>query len=114
MHKFDEPVLASDLVQFAGQPLFAVLAESRAIARRAARLARIEYEELPAILDIETALAKKSFVLEPHSMQRGDPQTALASGALPSAAARSSPVARTTFTSKARYPWRCRRKTGIC
>ena len=77
MHKFDEPVLADNLVQFAGQPLFAVLAESRAIARRAAQLARIEYEELPAILDIETALAKKSFVLEPHSMQRGDPQTAI-------------------------------------
>ena len=79
MHKFDEPVLAENLVQFAGQPLFAVLAESRAIARRAAQLARIEYEELPAILDIETALAKKSFVLEPHSMQRGETQTALAS-----------------------------------
>ncbi len=81
MHKFDEPVLADKLVQFAGQPLFAVLAESRAIARRAAQLARIEYEELPAILDIETALAEKSYVLEPHSMQRGDPQAAIATAA---------------------------------
>ncbi len=71
MHKFDEPVLADNLVQFAGQPLFAVVAQSRAIARRAARLAQIEYEELPAILDIETALAEKSYVLEPHSMQQG-------------------------------------------
>ena len=78
MHKFDEPVLASDLVEFAGQPIFAVLAESRAIARRAAQLAQIEYEELPAILDIETALAEKSYVLEPHSMQRGEPQAAIA------------------------------------
>ncbi len=78
VHKFDEPVLAQDLVQFAGQPLFAVLAQSRAIARRAVELARIEYEELPAILDIETALAEKSFVLEPRLLQRGDPQTALA------------------------------------
>jgi len=79
MHKFDEPVLASDLVQFAGQPLFAVLAQSRAIARRAAKLARIEYEELPAILDIETALAEKSYVLDPHLMQRGDPHKAIQS-----------------------------------
>lgn len=79
MHKFDEPVLAKDLVQFAGQPLFAVVAESREIARHAAQLARIEYEELPAILDIKTALAEKSFVLEPHKLQRGDPQTAIAS-----------------------------------
>jgi len=77
MHKFDEPVLADELVQFEGQPLFAVVAESRAIARRAALLARIEYEELPAILDIETALAKKSYVLEPHVLQRGEPQTAI-------------------------------------
>jgi xanthine dehydrogenase large subunit len=78
MHKFDEPVLASELVQFAGQPVFAVLAESRAIARRAAQLARITYEELPAILDIETALAEKSYVLAPHSLLRGAPREAIA------------------------------------
>lgn len=78
-HKFDEPALARDRVQFAGQPLFAVVAETRAIARRATELAKIEYEELPAILDIETALAEKSFVLEPQSLQRGDPQSAIAS-----------------------------------
>jgi xanthine dehydrogenase large subunit len=78
MHKFDEPVLADGLVQFAGQPLFVVLAQTRAIARRAATLARIEYEELPAILDIKTALKEKSYVLEPHSMQRGDPSTVIA------------------------------------
>ena len=78
MHKFDEPVLADGLVQFAGQPLFIVVAESRTIARRAATLARVEYEELPAILDIETALKEKSYVLEPHSMKRGDPCTAIA------------------------------------
>ena len=77
MHKFDEPVLADKLVQFAGQPVFAVLAESRAIARQAAQLAHIEYEALPAILDIETAMERKSYVLEPHSMQRGDPQAAI-------------------------------------
>ena len=77
VHSFDEPVLVSDLVQFAGQPLFAVVAESRTIARRAALLARIEYEELPAILDIETALAGQSYVLDPHVMQRGDTQKAL-------------------------------------
>ena len=79
MHKFDEPVLAQDRVQFAGQPLFAVVAETRAIARRAIKLAKIVYEELPAILDIETALAEESFVLEPQRLQKGDPQAAIAS-----------------------------------
>jgi len=79
VHLHDEPVLADGLVEFAGQPLFAVLAETRAIARQAAQLAKIEYEELPAILDIETALAEKSFVLDPHILQRGDTQSTLAS-----------------------------------
>lgn len=79
MHQHDEPVLADKLVQFAGQPLFAVVAESRAIARSAVRMAKVEYEELPAILDIETALKKASYVLEPHIMQRGDPKAAIAS-----------------------------------
>jgi len=77
MHNFDEPVLVTDLVQFAGQPLFAVLAESRAIARQAAQLAKIEYEELPAILDIETALNEQSFVLDPQHVRQGDSESAL-------------------------------------
>jgi len=78
VHLDDEPVLADKLVQYAGQPLFAVLAKSRTAARRAARLAKLEYEELPAILEIETALAEQSFVLEPQVMKRGDSQAALA------------------------------------
>ena len=77
MHNFDEPVLATDLVQFAGQPLFAVVAESRATARQAAKLVKVEYEELPAVLDIETALNKQSFVLDPLVMRQGDSQLAL-------------------------------------
>lgn len=77
-HTCDEPVLASDLVQFAGQPLFAVAAETRKIARQAARLAKVEYEELPAILDIRQALASQSYVLEPCYLKRGDPSAVLA------------------------------------
>ena len=77
VHNFDEPVLAHDLVQFSGQPLFAVVAQSRSIARQAAQLASLEYQELPAILDIETALAQQSFVLDPHVMQRGNAREAL-------------------------------------
>ena len=78
MHNEDERVLADGLVEFAGQPLFAVVAETRTAARHASQLARVEYEELPAILDIETALTEQSFVLEPHIMRKGDSQAALA------------------------------------
>ena len=77
VHLNDEPLLTHDLIEFAGQPLFAVAAESRAIARHAARLAKIEVEELPAILDIETALEEKSFVLEPQVLRRGDAAKAI-------------------------------------
>ncbi|MFT7564645.1 MAG: xanthine dehydrogenase large subunit, partial [Bacteroidia bacterium] len=78
MHTGDEETLASSTIEFLGQPLFAVAAESREIARKAVKKARVEYQELPAILDIETALASGSFVLEPHTMMRGDSTSALA------------------------------------
>src|SRR5690606_17641991 len=56
-HKEDEPVFAGDRVAFHGQPLFVVVAETRDIARRAARLARVAYRELPPILDVAAARA---------------------------------------------------------
>jgi xanthine dehydrogenase large subunit len=74
----DDPVFAGEQVQFHGQVLFAVAAESFALARAAAKLAVIEYEDLPAILTIEAALAAKSYVLEPHVMRRGDAKAAIA------------------------------------
>jgi xanthine dehydrogenase large subunit len=74
----DEPIFADGLVQHAGQSLFAVAADSMDAARRAARAARIEYEELPAILDIRTAIARQSFVVPSQRLVRGEPQAALA------------------------------------
>ena len=47
----DEPVFPTESIQFHGQPLFAVIAETRDIARRAAELARIDYEIQPHALD---------------------------------------------------------------
>ncbi|MBV2186748.1 MAG: xanthine dehydrogenase molybdopterin binding subunit, partial [Rhizobium sp.] len=45
--RHDEPLLAHDKVEFHGQPIFSVIAETRDAARRAARLAKIEYRDLP-------------------------------------------------------------------
>ena len=45
-------MFATAVVEYAGQPLFAVAAETRDQARRAARLAVVEYEDLPAVLDV--------------------------------------------------------------
>ncbi|MFT3735442.1 MAG: xanthine dehydrogenase molybdopterin binding subunit [Rhodocyclaceae bacterium] len=74
----DDPILADGLVLFYGQPIFVVLADSHDAARRAARKARIEYEELPALLDIAEAVAAESWVLPPVTMTRNDAQAALA------------------------------------
>ncbi len=74
----DDPIFAPGLVQHVGQPLFAVAANGYAQARRAARRAVVEYEALPAILDIRAALAAKSFVLPTKTLVRGRPQAALA------------------------------------
>lgn len=74
----DDPVLAEGHVLFHGQPLFLVLAESHDAARRAARLARVEYQPLPAILDIPAAIAAESWLLPPVQVQRGDAASALA------------------------------------
>src|SRR5664279_2422136 len=59
----DDPIFAEDIVQFAGQPVFAVAATSVNAARRAARLARFDIEALPAILSIDDAIAAESYVL---------------------------------------------------
>ena len=73
----DDPVFAEDRVQYVGQSLFAVAATSVREARRAVRLARVEYEDLPAYLTVEQALAHESFVLPSETMSRGDASRAI-------------------------------------
>src|ERR1700743_1180057 len=78
----DDPILAVDHVLYLGQPVFAVIAESHELARRAAALARsddvIRYEPLEAILTPAEAKAAKSFVLPPLHLKRGGTDAKLA------------------------------------
>lgn len=75
----DDPVLAAGKVEFHGQPIFCVIAETREQARRAARLAKIEYEELPADIDIwDLDVSSHKQVVTPLTLKRGDPADALA------------------------------------
>jgi xanthine dehydrogenase large subunit len=74
----DDPILADGLVQYVGQPVFIVVADSHDNARRAAKLAKIEYEDLPAILSPQAARAAQSYVLPPMRLARGDAQSAFA------------------------------------
>ena len=73
----DDPVLADGLVEYIGQPIFAVVASDRELARRAARLGKIEYESLPAILTPRQAHQEQSYVLPEMSLTRGEPDTQL-------------------------------------
>ena len=73
----DDPIFATDLVQFVGQPIFAVAATTVDAARKATRLASIDYRKLEAILDPLTAVEKQSFVLPSETLVRGDPDAAL-------------------------------------
>jgi xanthine dehydrogenase large subunit len=76
----DDPVLADGKVEFHGQPIFCVIAETREQARRAARLAKIEYEELPAVIDIwDVDVETHKQVTTPLTLKRGDAAAALAS-----------------------------------
>ena len=69
----DDPIFAAELVEYVGQSLFAVLATTQDAARRAARLASVEYIDLEPVLDIDTALAQQSFVLPTRTLARGEP-----------------------------------------
>ena len=73
----DDPIFADRRVQYAGQPLFAVAADSMRAARKAARCAKLELTPLPALFDIRAALAAESYVLPSQRMRRGDPQNEL-------------------------------------
>src|SRR5690606_708081 len=70
-------VLADGKVEFHGQPIFCVIAETREEARRAARLAKIEYEELPAEIDIwDLDVETHRQVVTPLTLKRGDAASA--------------------------------------
>jgi xanthine dehydrogenase large subunit len=76
----DEPVLAADTVQFFGQPIFVVIAETREQARRACRLAKIEYDEKPFATDIwDMDRRTGKLVTDPLTLKRGDAAAAIES-----------------------------------
>jgi carbon-monoxide dehydrogenase large subunit len=80
-----QELMAVDVAHFQGQPVAAVLAESRAEAEDAAELIEIEWQELKALLDGETALQSapihKSLpdnLAYEHNIKTGDPDGAFA------------------------------------
>ena len=73
-----EPLLPSEIVEYAGHPVAAVAAETPDLARRAAALVEIETEPLPPVLTLAEAYARSHWLRPPVEMRRGDPEPELA------------------------------------
>lgn len=73
----DDPVLAEGEIQFFGQAVCAIVAETRDIARRAALLVDIAFEPMTPILTQEDAVAADTTVLPDYQFRRGSPETGL-------------------------------------
>ncbi len=71
----DQPVLCgpgsskpgADIVRFVGDQVALVVAETEAQARAACKLIRVEWEDLPLVLDPEAAIQPGAYQLHPHS-----------------------------------------------
>jgi xanthine dehydrogenase large subunit len=73
----DDPVLAKDEILFHGQVIFAVVADTRDAARKAALKAKIEVAEITAILTTEDAVDADTTVLPDYHFRRGSPETGM-------------------------------------
>ncbi|MDH2198164.1 xanthine dehydrogenase molybdopterin binding subunit [Ectopseudomonas oleovorans] len=74
-----DPLLADGKVEYVGQVVLAVAADSLETARKAAMAAIVEYEDLEPVLDVVEAYRKKHFVLASHTHRIGDSASQLAS-----------------------------------
>ena len=73
-----DPLFAKDTVEYHGQVVLMIAADTYDAARAGALAAKITIEPLDAVLDVEQALAQQHFVEQPHVQQRGDADAALA------------------------------------
>ena len=87
-YTYDQPVLCgpsqkpyADRVRFVGDRVAAVVAETEAIAGKARDLIEVEYEDLPAVYDVEAAIKEGAPILHPdvgnnvfghHKLYNGD------------------------------------------
>jgi len=77
-----DPILADGRIMFHGQVVFAVVAETRDAARRAARLGKVEIEvEKPAVTVDDALSMETTDVLEPYEFRRRDAEAAIARSA---------------------------------
>jgi len=69
----DRPVLAVGETHYHGEPIAAIAAETRDAAEEAARLVRVDYEELPAVFTIAGALDPAAPLVQDPTLRPGNP-----------------------------------------
>jgi len=69
----DRPILATGEVKYHGEPLAIVAAETKEVAAEAARLVRVEFEELPAIFTVAGALDPAAALVQDPALRPDDP-----------------------------------------
>lgn len=74
----DEHLLADKIVEFIGDPVVLVAAESRAALKAAKKAVKIDIDPLPPIFTIDEAMEKKSFIANERLVERGDIAAAFA------------------------------------
>lgn len=68
----DQAILAMQKVRYEGDPVAAAAAESAEIAEAAIQLIQIDYQELPALLSLDEALAADAFKIHDHTSEHGE------------------------------------------
>ena len=71
----DRPVIAEGTTNYHGEPVAAVVAETKDAAEEAATLVKVEFEELPAIFTVEAALDPAAELIQDPSIRRPGPFT---------------------------------------
>jgi CO/xanthine dehydrogenase Mo-binding subunit len=67
----DQPILAHEVIRYAGEPVVAVVADREAHAEAAVRLLEVRYEELPAVTSADAALAPGAPLVHPRLDRAG-------------------------------------------
>lgn len=68
----DQPLLARETVQYVGQPIAVVVAETSALARQGATLIKPQIEVYPPILDPREAFVRRQIIGTPRTFVLGD------------------------------------------
>jgi CO/xanthine dehydrogenase Mo-binding subunit len=83
----DQPIVADDRIRYVGEPLALIAAENARIAEAALDLIELDYEELPAVTDVEEAMQPEAPTLHPGvannifklaKIRHGDPEAGFA------------------------------------